>query len=123
MDLLYLDPSAPAFPSRLREIPDAPGRLWVRGDAHALSRTAVAIVGSRRASPGSLDIAYRLASDLARIGFTIVSGLARGCDGAAHRGALDASGTTVAVLGSGPMSSTRRNTTRWLSRWCGAAPS
>jgi DNA processing protein len=102
MDLLYLDPSASAFPSRLREIPDAPARLWVRGDAQALSRTAVAIVGSRRASPGSLDIAYRLASDLARIGFTIVSGLARGCDGAAHRGALDASGTTVAVLGSGP---------------------
>jgi len=102
MDLFCLDPSAPAFPSRLREIPDAPARLWVRGDAHALSRTAVAIVGSRRASPGSLDIAYRLASDLARIGFTIVSGLARGCDGAAHRGALDASGTTVAVLGSGP---------------------
>ena len=102
MDLLYLDPSAPAFPSRLRDIPDAPGRLWVRGDPHALSRTAVAIVGSRRASPGSLDIAYRMASDLARIGFTIVSGLARGCDGAAHRGALDASGTTVAVLGSGP---------------------
>ena len=102
MDLLYLDPSAPAFPSRLRDIPDAPGRLWVRGDPHALSRTAVAIVGSRRASPGSLDIAYRMASDLARIGFTIVSGLARGCDGAAHRGALDASGLTVAVLGSGP---------------------
>ena len=75
MDLLYLDPSAPAFPSRLRDIPDAPGRLWVRGDPHALARTAVAVVGSRRASPGSLDIAYRLASDLACIGFTIVSGL------------------------------------------------
>ncbi len=102
MDLLYLDPSAPDYPARLRDIPDPPDRLWVRGDPRALARTSVAIVGSRRASPGSLDIAHRLASDLARIGLTIVSGLARGCDGAAHRGALDAGGTTIAVLGSGP---------------------
>lgn len=102
MDLLCLDPSAPDFPPRLRDIPDPPERLWVRGNPRTLSRTSVAIVGSRRASPGSLDIAHRMASDLARIGFTIVSGLARGCDGAAHRGALDAGGVTIAVLGSGP---------------------
>ena len=92
----------PLYPARLRDIPDPPDRLWVRGDPRALARTSVAIVGSRRASPGSLDIAHRLASDLARIGLTIVSGLARGCDGAAHRGALDAGGATIAVLGSGP---------------------
>ena len=102
MDLLSLDPSAPLYPARLRKIPDPPGRLWVRGDPRALARASVAIVGSRRASPGSLDIAHRLASDLSRIGLTIVSGLARGCDGAAHRGALDAGGATIAVLGSGP---------------------
>ena len=102
MDLLSLDPSAPHYPARLRDIPDPPGRLWVRGDPRALARTSVAIVGSRRASPGSLDIAHRLASDLSRIGLTIVSGLARGCDGAAHRGALEAGGATIAVLGSGP---------------------
>ena len=102
MDLLSLDPSAPHYPARLRDIPDPPDRLWVRGDPRALARTSVAIVGSRRASPGSLDIAHRLASDLSRIGLTIVSGLARGCDGAAHRGALDAGGATIAVLGSGP---------------------
>ena len=101
MDLLYLDPSAPDYPGRLRDIPDPPERLWLRGDPRALARTSVAIVGSRRASPGSLDIAHRLAADLARIGLTIVSGLARGCDGAAHRGALDAGGVTIAVLGSG----------------------
>jgi DNA processing protein len=101
MDLSYLDPATPDFPSRLRQIPDPPGRLWIRGDARTLARTSVAIVGSRRASPGSLDIAHRLASDLARIGLTIVSGLARGCDAAAHRGALEAGGTTIAVLGSG----------------------
>jgi len=101
MDLSYLVPSAPDFPARLRDIPDPPDRLWVRGDSRALARPSVAIIGSRRASPGSLDIAHRLASDLARIGLTIVSGLARGCDGAAHRGALDAGGATIAVLGSG----------------------
>jgi DNA processing protein len=101
MDLVYLDPAAPDYPERLRDIPDPPGRLWLRGDPRALARTSVAIVGSRRASPASLDIAQRLASDLARIGLTIVSGLARGCDGAAHRGALDAGGVTIAVLGSG----------------------
>ena len=102
MDLLCLDPSAPDFPPRLREIPDPPARLWIKGDARTLGRTSVAIVGSRRASPGSLDIARRLAWDLAGIGLTIISGLARGCDAAAHRGSLEAGGTTIAVLGSGP---------------------
>ena len=102
MDLLCLDSSASDFPPRLREIPDPPAHLWIRGDARTLGRTSVAIVGSRRASPGSLDIARRLAWDLARIGLTIVSGLARGCDAAAHRGSLEAGGTTIAVLGSGP---------------------
>ena len=101
MDLVCLDPSSSSYPSRLRVIPDPPNRLWVRGDLAALARTVVAIVGSRRASPGSVDIAHRLAFDLATIGVTIVSGLARGCDGAAHSGALDAGGQTIAVLGSG----------------------
>lgn len=101
MDLVCLDPSRSNYPSRLRNIPDPPGCLWVRGDLAALARTVVAIVGSRRASSGSVDIAHRLAFDLARIGVTVVSGLARGCDAAAHRGALDAGGPTIAVLGSG----------------------
>ena len=101
MDLTYLDRASPAFPQPLANIPDPPRHLWVRGHVSALSRPSVAIVGSRRASPGSLEIARRLAADLARIGLTIVSGLARGCDGAAHQGALDAGGVTVAVLGSG----------------------
>ena len=101
MDLVCLDPSRSNYPSRLRDIPDPPRRLWVRGNLAPLARTVVAIVGSRRASPGSVDIAHRLAFDLARIGVTIVSGLARGCDGAAHSGALDGGGSTIAVLGSG----------------------
>jgi DNA processing protein len=101
MDLPCLAATAPGFPPRLLDIPDPPSALWIRGRREALARTAVAIVGSRRASPTSLDIARRLARDLAGAGLVIVSGLARGCDAAAHQGALDAGGRTVAVLGSG----------------------
>lgn len=101
MDLPYLDPSSPEFPPQLSEIPHPPARLWLRGPAAALTGTSVAIVGSRSASALSLEVARRLAADLAAIGLTIVSGLARGCDAAAHQGALDAGGRTIAVLGSG----------------------
>jgi DNA processing protein len=101
MPAVCLHTSSTAFPPRLRDIPDPPSRLWVRGNPSSLLGHGVAIVGSRRASHGSVDIARRLARDLATIGLTVVSGLARGCDAAAHRGALDAGGTTVAVLGSG----------------------
>ena len=90
-----------AYPSRLAEVPDAPATLHVRGrllDADAL---AVAVVGSRRATPYGLEVAETLAADLAARGVTIVSGLARGIDSAAHRGALRVGGRTVAVLGSG----------------------
>jgi DNA processing protein len=101
MDAFCLLRDSPAYPPRLRDIPDPPSQLWVRGQRQALDGHAVAVVGSRRASPGALETARRLAAGLAGIGLTIVSGLARGCDAAAHRGALDAGGRTVAVLGSG----------------------
>lgn len=101
MDALCLLRDSPAYPPRLRDIPDPPSQLWLRGQRQALDGHAVAVVGSRRASPGALETARRLASGLAGVGLTIVSGLARGCDAAAHRGALDAGGRTVAVLGSG----------------------
>jgi DNA processing protein len=96
-----LTESNPAYPRSLRQIHDPPGVLFRRGTYLAQDELAIAIVGTRHATRYGLAQAERLASSLARVGFTIVSGLARGIDGAAHRGALDAGGRTIAVLGSG----------------------
>jgi DNA processing protein len=89
------------FPSLLAEIYDPPPVLWLKGRRSALEGLAVAIVGSRAASPYALEVAKHLGTELARRGVTVVSGLARGVDSAAHRGALAAGGPTVAVLGCG----------------------
>jgi DNA processing protein len=89
------------FPPLLREIHDPPDQLYVRGDPRALLRPQLAIVGSRRASLTALKLTELLARQLARAGFSICSGLALGIDGAAHRGALEAGGITVAVTGTG----------------------
>jgi DNA processing protein len=91
----------PAYPPLLRAIPDPPEELWVLGDIGALEGPCVAIVGSRAASHYATEIARALAFDLGRCGMVVVSGMARGVDGAAHRGALQAGGRTIAVLGSG----------------------
>jgi DNA processing protein len=90
----------PRFPAQLLAIADCPPALWCRGSLECLGAPLVAIVGSRAASAVSVEIAARVAADLAERGVTVVSGLARGVDSAAHRGALQ-KGTTVAVLGSG----------------------
>jgi len=92
---------APAYPAALTTIIDPPAVIWTRGCVEALDAIAVAIVGSRAASPYALSVATQLAGDLAVRGVVIASGLARGVDSAAHRGALAAGGITVAVLGSG----------------------
>jgi len=89
------------YPDPLRDLADPPPAIFIRGDVLASDSMAVAIVGSRRASPYGLRVARTLAEDLARAGVTIVSGLARGIDGAAHAGTLAAGGRTWAVLGSG----------------------
>lgn len=91
----------PAYPAALAAIPDPPPVLWTRGDVTAWDAPLVAIVGSRAASPYALSVAAALAADLTAHGIGVVSGLARGVDSAAHRGALDGDGITIAVLGSG----------------------
>ena len=99
IDALALDDAR--YPPLLAAIFDPPPVLWVGGETDALHGPAVAIVGSRAASPYALEVADRLGEELAGRGVTVVSGLARGVDSAAHRGALAAGGRTVAVLGSG----------------------
>lgn len=96
--LMWDDPSYPAL---LAELPDAPPLLFVEGDVSLLERPQLAMVGSRRASRAGLDNALSFARSLARAGFVITSGLALGIDGAAHQGALDVDGHTIAVLGTG----------------------
>jgi DNA processing protein len=90
------------YPPRLLEgVPDPPPALYVRGSILPADERAIAIVGSRQATPYGLEVARRLAEDLAANGYTVVSGLARGIDAAAHRGALASGGRTLAVLGCG----------------------
>jgi DNA processing protein len=91
----------PSYPVALTTIVDPPPMLWARGKIATVNRAAVAVVGSRAASPYALSVAERLAVDLTRAGLVVVSGLARGVDSAAHRGALVSGGSTIAVLGSG----------------------
>lgn len=90
----------PVYPERLRAIADPPAVIWVRGDASVLRAPSVAIVGARAASTGARLLATELSADLAAAGLVVVSGMARGVDGAAHLGALS-TGRTVAVLGCG----------------------
>src|SRR5213083_1530089 len=98
MDELY--PGDPNYPALLGAIPSPP-TLYVRGAVTVDDALALAIVGARDATPYGVEVAERLAGELGARGVTIVSGLARGIDAAAHRGALDAGGRTLAVLGCG----------------------
>ncbi len=97
--LLWTDPR---YPARLRELPDAPVRLYCRGDLSLLANPCVSIVGTRLCSKDGIRSAQALAGGLAASGVTVVSGLAVGIDRQAHLAALDLPGGTIAVLGAGP---------------------
>lgn len=108
-DIRYLDRQgigtlgywSPAYPPQLREIYDPPFLLFLRGVAPDWNKASCAVVGTRGASESGLRAAYLLGKDLAEADVPVVSGLARGIDGAAHRGCVDAAGSTLAVFGCG----------------------
>jgi DNA processing protein len=89
------------YPARLRQIYDPPIVLYVRGEVDALSRPGIAVIGTRHPTPYGIGMSERLSCDLAARGMVIFSGLARGVDSAAHRGAVSAKGKTVAIFGTG----------------------
>jgi DNA processing protein len=97
----YLTPEDAEYPGRLLEIYDPPPVLWVRGDTKLLNRAGIAVVGTRQPSPYGSGMAEMISRDLARRGMVVMSGMARGVDTCAHKGALEAGGATVAVWGTG----------------------
>ena len=99
--LTILAMGEPTYPGLLRQIPDPPIVLWCRGRPELLDCPGVAIVGSRAASAAGLAMAKHLGREVSRAGLVVTSGLARGIDGASHRGALESGGLTIGVLGNG----------------------
>ncbi len=89
------------YPSLLKEIPDPPPILYVRGDTHALKKQAIAVVGTRTPTPIGQKSTRSLVNDLVQLDFVVCSGLALGIDGCAHQSTLDCEGITIAVLGTG----------------------
>jgi DNA processing protein len=102
MPILEVPDDHAAYPEVFRELADPPARIYTRGTFAVAEPPAVAIVGTRNATPYGIRMAKSLASACAHAGICVVSGLARGIDGAAHEAALAADGRTVAVLGTGP---------------------
>jgi DNA processing protein len=93
--------SDPEYPARLKEIYDPPVVLYVRGNVELLAKPGIAVVGTRHPTPYGTGMSERLSTDLAAHGLVIISGMARGVDTAAHRGAISAKGKTIAVFGTG----------------------
>ncbi|MBU1084687.1 MAG: DNA-processing protein DprA [Candidatus Omnitrophota bacterium] len=100
-NIKILQDNSPGYPAILRDIYDPPRMLFCKGEISTDDEIAVAIVGARRCSLYGLRIAEKLAYDLAERGITVISGMAKGIDSAAHKGALKAGGRTIAVMGSG----------------------
>lgn len=101
LDISLLPQTSSLYPPCLREIHDAPPLLFYRGDPECLAAPVVALIGSRACSAYGRQVSCALAGELAAMGVTVISGLAYGIDGAAHRGALAAGGKTAGVLGCG----------------------
>ena len=101
LEVLPLCLGDPRYPALLAAIADPPPVLWTRGDPAVLHQATVAVVGSRAATPYALQVGEQLGRELSSRGLVVASGLARGVDAAAHRGALGAGGVTVGVLGCG----------------------
>jgi len=101
MSVATIPSNSPEYPSQLRDLASPPATLWSLGEVATLRDPIVAIVGTRRATSYGLRTSHAIAAGLARAGACVVSGMALGIDGAAHRGALEANGCTVAVLGTG----------------------
>ena len=93
--------SDPEYPARLKEIYDPPVVLYVRGNVELLAKPGIAVVGTRHPTPYGTGMSERLSTDLAAHGLVIISGMARGVDTAAHRGAISTKGKTIAVFGTG----------------------
>ncbi len=100
-DIKVVDINNPLYPDMLRQIEDAPVVLYVKGEIKPEDRYAIAIVGSRKPTSYGVTVAESISEELASMGFTIVSGMARGIDAISHKGAIRAGGRTIAVLGSG----------------------
>ncbi len=96
-----ITPDDDTYPKLLRSLPDRPTLLYIRGALAPGNEAALAVVGTRKASRYGRDVAFQLSSQLARQSVAIISGMAHGIDAAAHRGALDAGGKTIAVMGTG----------------------
>jgi DNA processing protein len=99
--VIELAPGDADYPARLRDLASAPDPLWIDGELDVFRARAVAVVGTRRMTGYGERVAREIAAACARAGVVVVSGLAQGIDSAAHRGALDAGGRTIAVLGEG----------------------
>ena len=99
--MIRVEPSDPDYPARLRDLTHPPDPLWIDGDETALIARSVAIVGTRRMTGYGERVAREIAGWCAAAKVVVVSGFAQGIDSAAHRGALDGGGRTIAVLGEG----------------------
>lgn len=101
LDINLVNNTSEKFPKQLKNIPESPYSLHLKGDSNLLTNKIVGIVGSRKSTAYGNKVAYKIAKILSYQGYTVISGLAKGIDTYAHKGALEGKGSTIAVIGSG----------------------